>query len=422
MAVQPPPLEDVRVLAFEQFGAGPWATLQLLDLGAEVIKVEDPTSGGDIARYVPPFQSNEDSLLFESLNRGKRSISLDLRSEAGRQVLQDLAREVDIVFCNLRGDQPARLGLTYGDLRRVNPALVCCSVSGFGMTGPRAGQGAYDYVIQGLAGWMSLTGEPDDPPTKSGLSLVDFTAGYCAAIAMLGALARARRSGIGIQCDVSLQETALSLLNYNATWALSADYKPTRHPNSAHPSIVPFQAMPTADGWITVACAKEGFWRSLCECIGRPDLPEDPRFVDFASRDIHRDELLEQLYRMFATESSETWLTRLAAAGVPSGPINDLHEALSDPQVLAREGLVRVDHPRFGAVWHVASPLRMSGHQRRPPEDAVAPIRGEDTEAVLRSLCDYGQDRIAECALGGRSARSPRSDRRTTTETALPPI
>jgi crotonobetainyl-CoA:carnitine CoA-transferase CaiB-like acyl-CoA transferase len=404
---QASPLEDVRVLAFEQFGAGPWATLQLLDLGAEVIKVEDPLSRGDISRYVPPFQSDEDSLLFESLNRGKRSISLDLRSERGRQVLQDLAQRVDIVFCNLRGDQPARLGLTYADLRHVNPALVCCSVSGFGMTGPRASQGAYDNVIQGMAGWMSLTGDPDAPPTKSGLSLVDFTAGYCAAIAMLGAFVGARRSGIGMQCDISLQETALSLLNYNATWALSADHRPARHPNSSHASIVPFQAMPTADGWITVACAKESFWHSLCHCIGRPDLLDDPRFADFASRDRNREALLDQLYSVFATAPSEIWLARLAGAGVPSGPVNDLQEALRDPQVLARDSLVSVDHPKFGTVWHVASPLRISGRARQPGEDAIAPVRGGDTEAVLISVCGYSEDQIADLALTGAFGEQP---------------
>ena len=159
--------------------------------------------------------------------------------------------------------------------------------------------------------------------------------------------------------------------------------------------------MPTADGWITVACAKERFWHSLCECIGRPDLLRDARFADFAGRDRHRAELLDQLYRVFAAETTETWLRRLAAAGVPSGPVNDLHEALRDPQVLARDGLVTVDHPRFGAVWHVASPLRITGHERQPSEDAIGPVRGGDTEAVLTSLCSYSQDQIAEFGLAG---------------------
>ena len=206
------PLADVRVLAVEQFGAGPWATLQLADLGADVIKLEDPTVGGDVGRYVPPFQDGEDSLFFETFNRNKRSISLDLRHDRGREVLLDLVGAADVVFSNLRGDQPRRLGLMYDQLRAANPRVVCCSLSGFGMTGPRAAEGGYDYVMQGLAGWMSLTGEPDGPPTKSGLSLVDLSGGYVAAIAILAGLWRARRDGVGCDCDISLFETALAEL------------------------------------------------------------------------------------------------------------------------------------------------------------------------------------------------------------------
>src|SRR5262245_1096666 len=266
------PLEGVRVLAVEQFGAGPWATLQLSDLGADVIKVEDPSAGGDVGRYVPPFQEGEDSLFFETFNRNKRSISLDLRHPRGPEVLRDLAAAVDVVYSNLRGDQPARLGLTYEQLREVNPALVCCSLSGFGVSGPRAREGGYDYVMQGLAGWMSITGDPDGPPTKSGLSLVDLSGGYVAAIAVLAGLWRARRDGVGCDCDISLFETALAELAYVGTWVASRDFSPVRQRNSAHLSIVPFQNFQTADGWIVVACPKEKFWRGLCEALGRADL------------------------------------------------------------------------------------------------------------------------------------------------------
>jgi crotonobetainyl-CoA:carnitine CoA-transferase CaiB-like acyl-CoA transferase len=198
------PLADVRVIAVEQFGAGPWATLQLADRGAQVIKIEDPTSGGDVGRYVPPFQEGEDSLFFETFNRGKRSVSLDLRHADARPVLEDLVRASDAVFSNLRGDQPRRLGLTYDQLRHVNRAIVCCSLSGFGMTGPRAAEGGYDYMMQGLAGWQMLTGDPDGPPTTSGLSLVDHSRRYAAAIALLSGVWRARRDGVGCDCDVSL--------------------------------------------------------------------------------------------------------------------------------------------------------------------------------------------------------------------------
>ena len=283
------PFADLRILAIEQYGAGPWGTLQLADLGAEVIKIEDPSSGGDVGRYVPPFQEAEDSLFFETFNRNKKSISLDLRHPESRTVLEDLVRAVDAVYSNLRGDYPKRLRITYEDLKDVNPRIVCCSLSGFGMTGPRAAEGGYDYMMQGLAGWMSLTGEPDGPPTKSGLSLVDLSGGYASAIALLAGLWRARREGVGCDCDVSLFETALHELMYVGTWVASRGFEPERLSESAHPSIVPFQNFPTADGWIVVACPKQKFWERLCEAIERPDLASDPRFADFAGRHENRD-------------------------------------------------------------------------------------------------------------------------------------
>ena len=178
-----PPLIDLRVITVEQFGAGPWATMQLADLGADVIKIEDPVFGGDVGRYVPPYQEGEDSIYFESFNRNKRSVSLDLRSPQGRQVFEDLVANADAVMSNLRGGQAAKLGLTYAQLKQVNPAVVCCSLTGFGATGPRASEGGYDYVVQAMAGWMHITGDPDGPPTKSGLSLVDLSAGYVSALA-----------------------------------------------------------------------------------------------------------------------------------------------------------------------------------------------------------------------------------------------
>ncbi|WP_143308921.1 CaiB/BaiF CoA transferase family protein, partial [Candidatus Entotheonella palauensis] len=201
------PLEDVRIIAVEQYGAGPFGTLHLADMGADVIKIEDPRAG-DVGRYVPPFQEGEDSLFFETFNRNKRSLSLDMTTDAGRQVFEDLVRISDAVYSNLRGDVPARLRILYDDLKHLNPAIVCCSLSGFGMTGPRQKEPGYDYILQGLAGWMSLTGEPDGPPTKSGLSLVDYSGGFVAALSLMVGLHAARRDGTGMDCDVSLFDTA----------------------------------------------------------------------------------------------------------------------------------------------------------------------------------------------------------------------
>jgi len=368
------PLADVRVIAVEQFGAGPWATLQLADLGAQVIKIEDPGSNGDVGRYVPPFQEGEDSLFFETFNRNKQSVSLDLRDPAGREAFEELVRDADILFSNLRGDQPEKLRLRYDDLKDVNPRIVCCSLSGFGTTGPRAGDGGYDYMMQGLAGWMSLTGDPDGPPTKSGLSLVDLSGGYAATIAMLAGLWRARRDGVGCDCDISLFEVALHELGYVGTWAASRGYTPPRRKNSAHPSIIPFQNFATADGWIVVACPKEKFWVRLCEAIGRPELSADERFSDFAARDRNRDELSAILDDVFATRTTSAWLDVLADAAVPSARVNDVEEALRDPQAEARGAVVEYEHPTLGTVRQVASPLRLSGPD---PPLRRAPFRGE---------------------------------------------
>jgi crotonobetainyl-CoA:carnitine CoA-transferase CaiB-like acyl-CoA transferase len=392
------PLEDVRVLSIEQFGAGPWGTLQLADLGAEVIKIEDPSAGGDVGRYVPPFQEGEDSLFFETFNRGKRSISLDLRRPQGRAVFHDLVRRSDVVFSNLRGDQPARLGLRYEDLRGLNERVVCCSLSGFGTTGPRAAQGGYDYVVQGLAGWMALTGEPDGPPAKSGLSLVDLSAGYVAAVAVMAGLWRARRDGAGCDCDVSLFETALAELMYVGTWAASRGYQPPRRARSAHPSIVPFQNFPAADGWLVVACPKQTFFERLCVVIGLPALAADARFADFAARDRNRDELVALLDEAFGRRRVGEWLELLEAAGIPCAPVNDVAAALADEQALARGAVVESEHPTLGRVRTIASPLRLDGP---PPVMTRAPRRGEHTEQVLREVCGYDAARIRELAASG---------------------
>ena len=377
------PLADVTVLAIEQFGAGPWATLQLADLGARVIKIEDPLAGGDIARAMHPGQSGEDSLYFETFNGGKQSLSLDLRCEAGQEAFRAVVRGADAVFSNLRGDQPARLGLRYADLASVNPRIVCCALTGYGMTGPRAAAGAYDPVIQALSGWMSVTGEPDSPPQKTGISLVDFSAGYVCAIALLAGIHRARRDGEGCDCDLSLHETALSLLAYMGTWSATLGVEPVRRPNSAHQTLVPFQNLPTADGHITIACAKQHLWERFARAIGRDDLLADPRYADFAGRDEHREALLAELGATMHTRATADWLALIEPAGVPCAPINDVAAALRDRQIEARGGLVGYDHPSLGHVRRVASPLRMAD---APREAGPAPRRGADTDAVMREL------------------------------------
>jgi crotonobetainyl-CoA:carnitine CoA-transferase CaiB-like acyl-CoA transferase len=392
------PLADLTILAIEQFGAAPWGSMQLADLGAEVIKIEDAVSGGDVGRYVPPHRRDDSSLFFESFNRGKRSVQLDLRADAGRAAFEDLVKTADAVLYNLRGDAPAKLRVRYEDLREHNPRIVCCSLSGFGQTGPRAAEPAYDYVVQAMAGWMSLTGGPEDPPTKTGLSLVDFCGGYTMSIALLGAVWRARRDGVGADCDVSLQETAVSLLNYVGTWAASAGERPERMADSAHPSVVPFQAFRTSDGWITVAAAKQQFWERLCGVLSLNELRDDPRFADFDGRRDHREPLLAILRERFASDTSAAWVERLTAAGVPVGEVRGVPEALEDPQIAARQGILQYEHPLLGTVRQPASPLRISGHDATP---GPAPRLGEGTEDLLRERCGWSDEQVEAARVAG---------------------
>jgi crotonobetainyl-CoA:carnitine CoA-transferase CaiB-like acyl-CoA transferase len=387
------PLQDLRIVAVEQYGAGPFGSLQLADLGAEVIKIEDPSTGGDVGRYVPPFQEEEDSLFFETFNRNKRSLSLNISSPAGREVFEDLVKVSDVVYSNLRGDVPERLRLRYNDLKHLNQKIVCCSLSGFGMTGPRRAEPGYDYILQGLAGWMSLTGEPDGPPAKSGLSLVDYAGGLVAAISVLSGVHAARRDGVGMDCDVSLYDVAITMLTYPATWHLNGGFEPVRTARSAHPSLVPFQNFQTSDGWVVIGCAKEKFWRRLTDVIGRQELADDARFVTFDDRRRNAGELQEILDQIFPTDSTSSWIERLAAAGVPCGPINSVAEALNEAHTQARDLIVETKHPRFGTVRQPGSAVRVgttSGEHRR------APLRNEDADYVLRELLGYDDAKVAE--------------------------
>lgn len=398
------PLEDVRVIAIEQYGAGPFGTVHLADMGAEIIKIEDPRAGGDVGRYVPPFQEGEDSLFFETFNRNKRSLSLDITTTAGRAVFEDLVKVSDAVYSNLRGDVPARLHICYDDLKSLNMAIVCCSLTGFGMTGPRRTEPGYDYILQGLTGWMSLTGEPDGPPTKSGLSLVDYSGGFVAIIALLVGLHAARRDGVGMDCDISLFDTALSLLSYPATWHLTADFEPQRKARSAHPSVVPFQNFQTADGWIVVACPKEKFWQQLTVAIGRPELATDVRFANFAARHAHAKELLPILIEVFQFQPSAYWIERLKDAGVPSGPVHAVAEAFDDPHTAARQMIVETHQPRFGTVRQPASPVRVG---TQPVAYRRAPRRHEDAPYILEELLGYDSDRVAALHAAGAFGSPP---------------
>ncbi|MEW6272520.1 MAG: CoA transferase [Thermodesulfobacteriota bacterium] len=390
------PLAGVRILAASQLGAGPWALTLLSDLGADVVKIEPP-GHGDEARDVPPHASGGDSLYFQALNRGARGLTLDLRSAVGREVLRRLVRASDAVYNNLRGGAPAALGLTYEALRDANPRVVCCSLSGFGQTGPRAGEPGYDFVIQAYAGFMSLTGEPGGAPQRCGVSVVDFSAGLLSALALMIGLHRAQRTGVGCDLDVSLYDTALSMLNYLAGWTLSSTFRPERTADGAHQTLVPSQTFRTADGHIVVMCMKEKFWQRLCERMGREDLCDEPRFRTFADRFAHRAELIPVLAADFRRRTTGEWLALLRGV-VPCGPVYSVEEALSDEHAAARDLLVGFPHPEYGWLRQVGTPLKMAGVV---PVHRRAPRLGEHTDEILSTLGGYSPSEIAALRASG---------------------
>ena len=390
------PLADVRIVAVEQFGAGPFGTLQLADLGAEVIKIEDPAAGGDVGRRVPPGAADGSSLYFEAFNRGKRSIALDLTNPAGREVFRRLVATADAVFNNLRGDLPERLGLTYAALGAFQPAIVCVSLSAYGRQGDRRAEPGYDALVQAEAGWASLTGEPGAPPARSGLPLADYAAGLVAACGLLAGVHEARRTGRGRDIDTSLFDTALAMLSYQAAWWLSAGIQTRRLPNSAHPSIVPFQFFETADGHIAIACAKEKFFAALAEALEMPELTRDRRFASFASRQEHRTTLTALLATRMRLRTTDEWLARLRGKA-PCAPVRDLDEALDMEVLQARRMLAEYDHPRLGTVRAVGSPLAVSGFA---PHYRAAPALGADTIDLLAEL-GYDDELTARLAADG---------------------
>jgi crotonobetainyl-CoA:carnitine CoA-transferase CaiB-like acyl-CoA transferase len=358
--------------------------MHMADLGADVIKVEPPqradTPAGDNARHSGPyFLGENDSLFFQTFNRSKRSIVLDIRQPKGQEVLRRLAAKADAVINNLRGDQPGKLGITYDALKDVNVRLVCGHLSGYGRTGPRTQWPAYDYLLQAEAGYLDLTGDPDSPPVRMGLSIVDFMTGVTTAYAVTAALLGAFRSGKGCDVDVTLYDVAMHQLTYPATWYVNEGHVTGRRPRSGHPSVVPCELFPTADGWIFIMCITTRFWLSLCETIGRPELAQDARFTGFRERFTNRDALADVLDREFRRATGVEWLSRLAGR-VPVAQVLTMSEALDNPYFRQSGGLLAMPHPARSDLKVVASPIRIDG--ARPGGDACSEL-GADTDAVL---------------------------------------
>lgn len=386
------PLHGIRVLAVSQFGAGPYATMILAELGAEVIKIEDPSTAGDVSRSVPPYTTEQDSLYFQSFNRNKKSVTLNMKSREGRRILEELAASSHAVLNNLRGDQVRKLRLNYASLRRVNPKIVCCSLSGFGTTGPHASEPGYDYLMQAHAGYMSLTGDPQSPPATCGVSVIDHAAGFAAALGLTAAVFAAERTGRGRDVDISLIDTAFSMLSYLAIWNLNHDYEPVRRPGSAHQTLVPVQTFRTRDGYLVIFCAKERFWRELCTLVGLQELLTDKRFDSFASRFQNRDALLEILQEKLLTRTTQEWLSALRGK-VPCAPVNSLSEAMRELSSLNKKMIVETEHPVFGRIRQIASPISFPGGTRKHRR---APALGEHTNEILREYLGYTEKKIAE--------------------------
>jgi len=377
------PLEGLRVLAVEQYGAGPWGSLYLADLGAEVIKIENPKDGGDVSRRVGPhFFAPGDSQFFHTFNRNKKSIALDLKHPEAAMVLRDLVASADALLDNLRGDVPEKIGLTYAQLAAANPRIVCAHLSAYGREGSRAAWPGYDFLMQAEAGYLTLTGEPGTPPAKFGLSMIDLAAGLTCALGLLAAVMKARATGRGCDLDTSLYDVALHHLNYPATWYLNAGAVTGRQPRSAHPSMVPSQLYTTQDGWIFVMCNKEKFWRVLAEALGHAEWCADPRFADFGARLENRAALQVLLDAAFAERTTAAWLERLSGK-VPVAPVRDVGEALDN--AFARERGDVADYRRDDGppVRMVVNPLRSPGVAL--PQHA-APALGADSDALLGAL------------------------------------
>jgi crotonobetainyl-CoA:carnitine CoA-transferase CaiB-like acyl-CoA transferase len=392
------PLSHIKVLDLSRVLAGPWAGQNLADLGAEVIKVERPKAGDDSRAFGPPWvkdrdgRDTKDSAYFTSANRGKKSITVNISSPAGQAIVRDLARGADVLIENYKFGDLARYGLGYDDLKSLNPRLIYCSVTGFGQTGPYRERPGYDFMIQGMGGMMSVTGDAQGEPMRAGVPVADIITGMYASIAICAALAHRAETGKGQHLDLALLDSQIALLAYQNT-NYFATGKPPKRIGNLHPNIVPYQPFRTADGEVIIACGNDNLYRKFCEAAGCPELATDARFATNGKRVENRTELTRLLQGIFATRATQEWLELLEAAGVPNGPINDVAQVFAEPQVQARGVRVELDHPAAGKLPTVASPMRFSG---TPLEYKLAPpLLGQHTEEILRERLGRSAAQIA---------------------------
>ncbi|MBD9431971.1 CoA transferase [Achromobacter sp. ACM03] len=399
---RPPALTGIRVMDLSRILAGPWCTQNLADLGADVIKIERPRVGDDTRAWGPPFlkdgagQDTEESAYYLSANRNKRSVEADMATPAGAALIRELAAASDILVENFKVGGLAKYGLDYDSLKQINPRLIYCSVTGFGQDGPYAQRPGYDFMIQGMGGLMSITGERDDlpggGPQKAGVAVTDIVTGMYATVAILAALQERHNSGLGQHLDIALLDSHVALLaNQNSNY-FNSGVAPQRAGN-AHQNVVPYQVFAASDGHLIVATGNESQYRAYCRAIGAPELGDDPRFATNRMRLANRELLVDLLTEIMRQGQRDDWIAKLEAVGVPCGPINDIAQAQAHPQALARQLRRDMPHPAGGMAAVTASPLRLSAspvEYRRAP-----PLLGEHTEEVLREVLGKTQEEIA---------------------------
>jgi crotonobetainyl-CoA:carnitine CoA-transferase CaiB-like acyl-CoA transferase len=390
-------LEGIRVLDLSRIIAGPFCSQILGDMGAEVIKVEQPGAGDDSRTWGPPFKEGE-SVYFFCINRNKKSITVDMKDSRGKAIIRELAKRSDVLLENFKPGTLEKLGLSWDVLRRDNPRLIFCSISGFGRTGPSAERGGYDVIVQAVGGLMGITGESGGPPVKVGVAMTDICTALYAHGAILAALYARDRTGEGQRIDVSLLETQIAALINIASSYLNAGEIPGKW-GTAHVNIVPYQAFKMQDGYMIIGAANDRLWVKLCEAIGLLEVARDSKYASNAQRVRHREEILRLLEARFLTKTRKEWEAILAPLGIPCGPINRMDEVFADPQVQHLQMVLEAEHPRAGTVRMVRNPVSFS----RTPVDLrqVPPVLGEHTEEILRGLLGYSTAQVAEFRAAG---------------------
>ncbi|MEO6986989.1 MAG: CaiB/BaiF CoA-transferase family protein [Paralcaligenes sp.] len=403
MSIRPAPLTGIRVLDLTRVLAGPWCTQNLADLGAEVIKIERPGSGDDTRGWGPPYikdqngQDTTEAAYYASANRNKLSVALDIASEQGSGLILELVRQCDILVENFKVGGLRKYGLDYESVKKINPALIYCSITGFGQTGPYASRPGYDFMIQGMGGLMSITGERDDlpggGPQKAGVAVADLMTGMYATVGILAALHERARSGLGQYIDMALLDCQVAMLaNQNLNY-MTTGVAPKRAGN-AHQNLVPYQVFSAADGHLIVAVGNDSQFRAYSRVIGRPGLAEDARFMTNSNRVINREALVPMLVEAMKTQARDYWLVELEKAGVPAGPINTMDQVYDDPQVQSRGMQMSLPHSSAGQAPVGASPLRLSGSPVNYRH--AAPLLGEHTEQVLRERLGLSEAEIRQ--------------------------